>query len=92
LIERGWTQGAIARDAIGFSVPSLGHDAARWCTVGAISRAAPDGCDVYWVALDLLRNVVGTSAIEIWNDQPTRTKEDVLAAFDKAIALAEGES
>lgn len=31
-------------------------------------------------------------AIYDWNDAPGRTKEEVLAAFDKAIALAEQEN
>lgn len=30
--------------------------------------------------------------IGTWNDAPERTKEEVLAAFDKAIALAEQEN
>lgn len=33
--------------------------------------------------------VVATNTIAVWNDSPGRTHEDVLAAFDRAIALAE---
>lgn len=32
------------------------------------------------------------SAVIRWNDSPGRTKDEVLAAFDKAIALAEQET
>jgi hypothetical protein len=35
-----------------------------------------------------VRRVVGVNVVE-WNDAPGRTKEEVLAAFDKAIALAQ---
>ena len=31
------------------------------------------------------------NSIEMWNDAPGRTKEEVLALFDKAIAMAEAD-
>ena len=58
---------------------------ARWPTV------APERL----VALHYLTSVLGLSltlgAIERWNDHPDRTHEEVLAAFDAAIALAEAD-
>lgn len=41
-------------------------------------------------AAELFQQVVcPASNISHWNDQPERTMEDVLAAYDKAIAAAE---
>jgi hypothetical protein len=44
--------------------------------------------DAFCRAIDL---APGPKAIYVWNDAPERTHADVLAAFDKAIALAEAE-
>ena len=43
-------------------------------------------------AIDFLKEANGLNSkqgIALWNDAPERTKEDVLAAYDKAIALAD---
>ena len=38
-IERGWTRGALARDANGKSVNPTHFDAAAWCAIGAVGAA-----------------------------------------------------
>lgn len=40
-------------------------------------------------AILFVYDVIGTNGIIDWNDEPGRTLEQVHAAFDKAIALAE---
>lgn len=45
-------------------------------------------CDMFKIA----NGISLLSGLGDWNDAPERTKEEVLAAFDKAIALAEQES
>lgn len=40
----------------------------------------------YWISES--ENALTMAA---WNDEPTRTVDEVIAAFDKAIALAEGQ-
>jgi hypothetical protein len=40
---------------------------------------------------ELFREAVGTRHIEAWNDAPERTHAEVMAAFDRAIELAEAE-
>jgi hypothetical protein len=40
------------------------------------------------MARDVFRKVIDDENITRWNDSPGRTKREVLAAFDKAIALA----
>lgn len=39
-------------------------------------------------ATRIFRNVVNSQSIATWNDAPERTHAEVLAAFDKAIELA----
>ena len=39
LVERGWTRGAGARNAIGEAVSPIAPLACRWCASGAITRA-----------------------------------------------------
>lgn len=74
LVERGWCQGTF-EDGEG-----------RCCSIGAINRASPP-CG-QWPALLSFGDVVGGSVF-VWNDAPGRTLEEVLAAFDKAIAAEE---
>jgi hypothetical protein len=83
LIESGWCQGDY-------------HKGDTFCSVGAMSRSAnrmlPAGVDLtsqfppYRDAYIRLMKIVG-GAVSLWNDQPIRTKAEVLAAFDRAIAL-----
>jgi hypothetical protein len=52
-----------------------------------------DKCHELLPALGLLKMAIYGEAlapyrISAWNDEPNRTKEDVLAAYDRAIALA----
>lgn len=79
LIERGWTRGEFER-------------AGRVCLLGAVNRVAPV-ITLRIACLDTLSEVISGvpywgSALAQWNDaQPS--KKPVLAAFDKAIELAE---
>lgn len=90
LIAKGWTQGAFARNDRGWSVGNNSPDAQCFCAVGAIRTAAGwDGnapMGEYREALSAVRAATGSRLpIPSWNDNAKRTKEDVLAAFDKAI-------
>lgn len=71
LIEIGWCQNAIRYgDAV--------------CMRGAIESVdAPFGAK--HLALDELKAAIGGGLISVWNDAPERSKEEVLAAFDRAI-------
>jgi len=75
LIERGWCQG---------------DDEFRgsYCMMGAITRVAPN-CSAVFAADNVLRKVIGEfSSVADWNDSPSRTKAEVLAAFDRAVEIA----
>lgn len=90
LIEAGWTQGAYARDAVGDIAYFSGREATCYCIVGALLRAqaAPMGKGDVSVVVDQIHlrgfpRWTRPSAIHVWNDAPTRTKEDVLAVLDR---------
>ena len=93
LIEAGWTQGAYARDVAGDSAYFRGKDAACFCVVGALLRAqnSPGGTGDVAAVVDQIHlrgfpRGMAPSAIDVWNDAPQRTKEDVLAALDQTAA------
>jgi hypothetical protein len=99
LIEKGWTQDYFAKDAKGrpdYYDPS--SPLVCYCSLGAISTAVrgyPDAdanvCEVREYE-NFLAKAIGKSGpvgIAEWNDDPDRTQAEVLAAFDKAIELAE---
>lgn len=83
-IERGWCQGDFQiRESVciyGALHLAINGDA-RDCEVTDLDRQARS----------LIKKAAGISSILRWNDVPERTQADVLAAFDKAIELAEVE-
>lgn len=91
LIERGWCQDHYAETASGRECHWLDDVAAKWCILGAINHA--NGCLLFSSEPEIiLSGAVGRQPLGAWNDEPGRTQAEVLAAFDKAIALAESEN
>ena len=89
--EKGWCQGADAIDRRGRPVLARSGDAASFCIAGALFAAsfAEHGEEQ---AIKLFRHCIPeTLSLAQWNDEPLRTPEQVLAAFDRAIALAEAD-
>jgi hypothetical protein len=82
-IRKGWTRGATARDKHGHYVAILSERAVRWCTLGALNAAYPTSLKL-GRATQRLCQVIGTCSIPQWNDDPKRTKKEVLEAFRKA--------
>lgn len=80
LIEKGWTQGLLARNKDGEGAFSDATEAVSFCAVGACVRSG--------VSCGHLKKLLGVDTTS-WNDTPGRTKEEVLDLFDRAIALAE---
>ena len=91
LESRSLCKGALARDADGFSLDFLdGSRAAAFCTWGALSWAAHlvhpewDRRDLHsaadFIVGDILEEL-GVDSIGEWNDDPERTKEEVVAAL-----------
>lgn len=90
-VEQGWCQKANAKDAGAMCVAPESREARSWCMGGSLSGICEPVFDVAWHLLRMAISnydpwlINGTS----WNDDPNRTQEEVLAAFDRAIALAE---
>lgn len=96
LIERGWTQKVYARGKCR-EVPYDSKSAVCYCAMGAIAAVNGMYPTSTLTGVDQLDAAIGApredeAEILIWNDAPERTKAEVLAAFDKAIQLAEQES
>ena len=87
-IERGWSQGANARDAHGRAVGLNSDEGQAWSLIGAFSLAATDGIPRGHVrrALVAFSDVIATDSLQQWNDAPDRTREEVLSALDEARA------
>jgi hypothetical protein len=94
LVARGWTQGAFGRDVLGKATSSVSCNAICWCASGALIKVA--GSEYAYDRLLEYFQKAGSfdprrDHIAYWNDAPERTQAQVLAAFDKAIELAERE-
>ncbi len=74
LERRGWCQGR--------TVDNEG----RMCALGALIAVAGHATHDEWLAHVKLQEVVG-DRVDLWNDAPERTKEDVVAAFRQAATL-----
>jgi hypothetical protein len=83
-----WTQNADARRSNNIPCSYANPDAICFCIVGAVWRASGEFSKafhlVHWQAQEEGRRVTQ------FNDHPDTSHNDVMAFFDRAIALAEG--
>ena len=103
-IEQGWCQWFHAKDANEKRCDVNSPDAITWCATGAIIRATnethfqhltnKEKCVIANKALNALTDSIYDiyaflyiSAAK-WNDQPSRTKAEVLEIYDHAIEKA----
>ena len=84
----GWTQGASARDSNGRAIVSHSPSAVCFCSGGALFRVNGH----YLENREALRRAMNCDNLVDWNDVLGRTQAEVVAAFDRAIALAEEEA
>lgn len=84
-----WTQGAYARRSDRQPWSSGHSDATCFCVLGAVSRVRPVEPQI----CRLLRAALPShfTIISNFNDHPETRHTDVMALFDRAIALAEAE-
>lgn len=80
-----WTQGWYAREGEGRPCGPYGSEPVCFCLAGVIKRYATD-CDALSDAKKAVRRFMGHNGIGVWNDDPSRTYEDVLDLLDRAIA------
>lgn len=91
LIENGWCQGSNAKDSAGDRCDERSDRAASFCALGALVRIRSLECqDEYpWTAPTYLIPVIHSNDIVGWNDAPSRTKAEVVEAFERAAQRAE---
>ena len=82
-----WTKDCEARTEDGYETWYGDGHAVCWGAFGALVKAG-DNQPALTGAAEALHTVVG-GRIDEWNDAPERTNAEVLAAFDRAIDLAE---
>lgn len=89
LVEKGWCQGAYARNVFGKAALHWDERADSFCAKGAVYRVT--GLSDAGPAMKLLESCLpsGHDAIAPFNDQVGRNRDDVVDLFDRAIAKAE---
>lgn len=87
-----WTQGTPARGQDGWPVWPESPDARQWCAIGACVAAGSD--DERWMmrAIDALEAVALEGSVSAARFNDSHRHADVLALYDRAIALAEQEA
>ena len=94
LIEKGWTQGKLAKNVWGHQVRYDDPDACAFCSLGALRKAVHKiNPDLYPKLRHQLALAIGEDPsagseyyqVVRFNDAPGRTQAEVLAMFDKAI-------
>jgi hypothetical protein len=85
-VRSGWRQGGVAQDASGHTVPPSSPDACRWSVLGALLASRNgNGVSELAGAVRSLHSCVGESALEVWNDRPWRTQQEVVVALERAM-------
>ena len=92
LIEFGWCRGSDARDATGLAVPPGDPTATEWSLLGALGLVAAHGdvaLDDLATALAALAELIADPSLSHWNDEPGRTKDEVVATLGRAHSALE---
>lgn len=93
LIRQGWSQHADARGTDGQVVRAWDADAVAWSLLGSLvacieRRADTDGVlpvQHLAIACSGLADVVDSDSLELWNDDPLRTQDEVIHALRQAV-------
>lgn len=82
-VRFGWTQGVCARNSEGEEVDVDSPEACCWCILGAVGIAADKNESINQQAFTsyFMKKWGG---ISVWNDNPNRTKEEVVALLEEA--------
>jgi hypothetical protein len=92
LVDRGWCQGAMAKDEFGVECDEDAPEACHFCLAGALVRARTNlGEGSVQAAENAIADVLGLDKSYLyvnWNDRAGRTKEQVLSVMDLAIKKA----
>jgi hypothetical protein len=90
LIERGWCQSAPAVNQTGRAVEPTSTHARKWSALGALIAAYRSYAPYETAARSafaLARRALAHRGGDLiaWNDEPSRTRTEVLAAFQSAV-------
>ena len=90
LVEKGWTQYAMARDVHGSKRDFGSKDASSWCLSGALHLGC---CDLSSVSSyrKLTSYLLLEDYLFVWNDAPDRTQEDVIKLLRDTATRADKE-
>jgi hypothetical protein len=90
-IASGWSQDVNARDRSGKEVPLASEEATAWTLSSAFALAGKDGIPMNHLhrALRAIAEVTEMDSIESWNNDPSRTRQQILDALDDAIERVE---
>jgi hypothetical protein len=82
-----WTQRWLARNAEGNNTSPRNPNACSWCALGAIAKVQnlPDAPQEYNPAAMLLAYHLKVNIVD-WNDNPLRTRADVIKGLREAAA------
>jgi hypothetical protein len=90
LIARGWCQDVAAVSRNGRAVEPTSIHARGWSALGALTaayRSYPAHDGEARLAFAVARRALARGrALDTWNDEPGRTREQVVAAFQAAVA------
>ena len=82
-IRKGWTQGNGAKDCYGCSCEPTSKYAVSWCAVGAIMAACKEDSENISMLIKRVRDSLNVPRLTLWNDEPGRTKQEVIDALEK---------
>ena len=86
-----WIQGSEAQDAAGQAVYPFQESAIKFCAIGRLNRVchqqrAPDPVRTALARALLTALPPGAGDLQLWNDQPERTPQEVRELFQQAAA------
>ena len=96
LVAQGWSQHADARTAWGEPTQAWADEAAQWSLLGALVASLErldERNEGRRLIEDLARvcvalaDVIDCDSLELWNDDPARTREQVVHSLDAASHL-----
>lgn len=91
-IKKGWCQRAVAKTSIGIETKPRSNDAWSWCIVGAVLAScagkrvglSKKAKQEYFRKIEAIRDILGVVYLPTWNDDPDRTKAEVLEVLEHA--------
>lgn len=90
IADIGWCQAGLGKTTDGRLVtpPQTTEGFVAFCLVGAMLTSERVWCRQRATAMAFLQAELPDYHLTMWNDMPKRTREEVLAVYDRAIAKA----